>query len=75
MGYLVAAGFPEDDATEFATIVEQETPTSKEEPFGQNAKNWIALNLKKAAIGTWKMGISVATSVLTEAALKYYGIK
>ena len=75
IAHLVAAGFPEGDASELASIVESEEPTSKEEPFGQNAKNWIASNLKKAAVGTWKMGISVATSLLTEAALKYYGFK
>ena len=28
-----------------------------------------------AADGTWQIGVSVATKVLTEAALKYYGFK
>ncbi|NMP29011.1 hypothetical protein GW590_19320 [Rahnella sp. SAP-1] len=71
--YLESLGIPKTDATEFAQIVEAEEPTSKEEPFGQGAKNWVASNLKKAAEGTWNVGISVATKVLTEAALKYYG--
>lgn len=73
--YLVASGLPKVDAAEFALIVESEEPSSKEEPFGQNAKNWITSNLKKAAEGTWNMGIAVATNVLTEAALKFYGFK
>lgn len=73
--YLEAAGIPEADATEFAQIVETEEPTSKDEPFGPGAKNWVASNLKKATQGTWKIGISVATKVLTEAALKFYGLK
>jgi len=73
--HLVQSGIPENDATEFAQIVESEQPSSIEDPFGQNAKNWIASNLKKAAEGTWNVGISVATTVLTEAALKFYGLK
>ena len=72
--HLVSIGLPRDDVAELAEIIESEEPTSSEEPFGQNAKNWIASNLKKAAEGTWNMGISVATKVLTEAALKYYGL-
>ncbi len=72
---LVATGIPEGDASELAEIMKTEEPTSSEEPFGDKAKNWIANNLKKAAEGTWNVGISVATKVLTEAALKYYGFK
>jgi hypothetical protein len=73
--HLVKSGIPREDATELADIVQSEEPTSAEEPFGQNAKNWLVSNLKKAVEGTWNIGISVATKVLTEAALKYYGLK
>ncbi len=73
--YLKSSGIPEVDAVEFTKIVESEEPTSVEEPFGREARNWVASNLKKAAEGTWKIGVSVATKVLTEAVLKYYGLK
>lgn len=73
--YLEKSGMPNADATEIAEIMEKEKPTSNEEPFGEKAKNWIASNLKKAAQGTWKMGVTVATKVLSEAALKFYGLK
>jgi len=73
--YLVKAGIPESDASELAEIVASEEPSSKEEPLGAKAKAWLLNNLKKAADGTWKVGVSVATKVLTEAALKYYGLK
>lgn len=72
--HLVATGLPREDITELAEIIETEEPASTEEPFGQKANNWIASNLKKAAEGTWNMGVSVATKVLTEAAFKYYGL-
>jgi len=73
--YLTEAGIANEDAKELAEIVQSEVPSSPEEPFGENAKKWISSNLKKAAEGTWNVGISVATKVLTEAALKYYGLK
>jgi len=72
---LVEAGITKDDADELAKIVASEKPESKEEPFGAKAKAWLGKNLKKAADGTWKVGIAVATSVLTEAAMRYYGFK
>lgn len=72
---LVHEGIPKADASELAQIMEAEQPLSPEEPFGSKAKSWIANNLSKAAEGTWGVGISVATKVLTEAAMKYYGLK
>lgn len=75
INYLKESGIPEVDATEFAQIIASEEPSSNEEPFGSSAKNWIASNIRKAADGTWKVGMAVATKVLTEAALKYYGMK
>ncbi|MBO1501455.1 hypothetical protein JKX24_05435 [Serratia proteamaculans] len=75
INYLKESGIPEQDASEFARIVASEAPSSSEEPFGKGAKNWIASNIRKAADGTWKVGMAVATKVLTEAALKYYGLE
>ncbi|WP_372876729.1 AbiTii domain-containing protein [Spongiibacter marinus] len=72
--HLVESGMLEDDAKEIAGIIASEEPESAEEPFGDKAKAWVAENLTKAAKGTWKMGVSAATSVLTKAALKYYGL-
>jgi 3-methyladenine DNA glycosylase AlkD len=71
----VDAGIPKFDASELADILASESPESKEEPFGKKAKAWIVKNIGKAANGTWKAGMAVATNVLTEAALRYYGFK
>ena len=73
--YLVKAGIPEDDASELSDIVAAEEPSNTEEPLGVKAKEWLLKNIRKAADGTWKIGVSVATKVLTEAALNYYGLK
>jgi hypothetical protein len=72
---LVKAGIAKPDAQEFAKIVASEKGGSKTEPFGASAKAWIVANINKAANGTWKAGMAVATKVLTEAALRYYGFK
>jgi len=73
--YLISSGIPEADAKEIAEIFATEEPSGSDEPFGSKAKAWLLDNLKKAVNGTWKIGISVATKVLTEAASKYYGFK
>lgn len=73
--YLVKAGIPKDDASELADIVAVEQPSSTEELLGAKAKTWLVKNIRKAADGTWKIGVSAATKILTEAALKYYGLK
>lgn len=73
--HLKKAGIAEPDAKQLAEIVASETPDSKQEPLGFKAKEWLIKNLKKAADGTWKVGVSVATDVIKEAILKYYGLK
>jgi hypothetical protein len=72
---LVGAGVSEADAEELAKIVASEEPESKEEPFGTKAKAWFKDNIGKAVDGTWNVGVAVATKVLTEAVMKYYGLK
>lgn len=73
---LIAQGISAEDAASFSEIVSQEDHSGDmEDPFGEKAKDWLLDNLKKAADGTWKVGISAATTVLTEAALRYYGLK
>ena len=72
--YLENAGILREDASELAQIVASEPPDSPESPFGEIAKKWLGKNLKKALDGTWKIGISSASSVLTEAVKNYYGL-
>ncbi len=73
--FLVSKGLPQADMEEFADILSTEESGSAEEPFGAKAKEWFAENIKKAANGTWKVGVSVATRLLTESALKFYDLK
>jgi len=73
---LVAGGISENDAEELSSIVRSEESSGNQgEPFGPRAQEWIANNIHKAASGIWKVGISVATQLLTEAGMRYYGFK
>lgn len=72
---LAKAGLPNDAAKEITEIVSAEKPQSADKPLGPKALAWIKKNAPKAAAGAWKIGSSVATDVLKEAALRYYGFK
>jgi hypothetical protein len=54
-------------------IVALEKPQSADKPLGPKALAWIKKNAPKAASGAWKIGSAIATDLLKEAALKYYG--
>lgn len=73
--FLASAGMAQEDAQELARLAELETPESNAEPMGPRVRGWFVENLKKAAAGTWKMGVAVASDVVKEALLKYYGLK
>jgi hypothetical protein len=72
---LAKAGLPDDAAKEITDIVALEKPQSADKPLGPKALAWIKKNAPKAAAGAWKIGSAVATDLLKEAALKYYGLK
>lgn len=71
---LEDSGISKDSAKELSEIVKSESPSSKDEPLGARAKQWLLSNLKKAEDGTWKVGISVATDVIKSAVKRYYGL-
>jgi hypothetical protein len=74
VAYLAQSGIAREDAEQFAEILASEHPQGANEPFGQKAKEWVVKNIKKAIDGTWKVGIEVATDVLSKGALSYYGL-
>ena len=69
---LIEGGITKTDASELAKIVSKEEPQSQEEPFGERAKAWIAMNIDKVAKGSWQVGKEVVMKLLTEAATQYY---
>jgi hypothetical protein len=73
--FLTQAGIAPEDAKELAHLASTEAPESAEEPMGPKVKEWLLGNLKKAGSGVWKVGLAVATDVIKEALLKFYGLK
>lgn len=73
--YLIEFGIPEDDASELVGIMSSEEPLGKEEALGVKAKHWLSNRVAQAAGGAWDVGVTVATKVITEGALRYYGLK
>jgi hypothetical protein len=73
--FLEGSGMASEDARELAHLAASEKPASSAEPMGPQVRGWFVENIKKAASGTWKMGVAVATDVVKEALLKYYGLK
>lgn len=73
--FLTDSGMVEEDAQELARLAASEKPQSNEEPMGPQVRDWLVQNLKKAASGTWKMGVAVASDMVKEALLHYYGLK
>ncbi len=72
---LADGGISPSDAADIAKIVAEEKPDIDGQPFGKKAREWLSGNVGKALNGTWKVGMDVATQVLTNAAKKYYGLE
>ncbi len=72
--FLADAGLGDDDAKELADLAATEEPESKAEPMGPKLRGWFVQNISKAASGTWKMGMNVATDVIKKALLEFYGL-
>lgn len=68
----IQAAILSDDAQMSTILLKPENP---EKPLGKKALKWISNNAPKAASGVWKIGSSVLTDILAEAAMQYYGLK
>ncbi len=71
--FLESSGIERTDIGELQEAVEKETKIEPSKGFGKKASAWIGKMISKAASGTWKIGVSVASKLLTDALMKYYG--
>lgn len=71
---LTDSGVTYDDALEFSAVVQEEGPAEDKKSLGPRAKEWAANNIGKAISGGWKIGVGAAEKLLTQAALKYWGL-
>jgi hypothetical protein len=73
--FLSAAGIPEKEASELSQLAASESAESSSEPAGPRVRAWLAEYSKKAAAGVWGVGKEVATDLIKEALLRFYGLK
>ncbi|WP_157971142.1 AbiTii domain-containing protein [Pseudogemmobacter bohemicus] len=72
--FLRNSGVPDAAAAEFSEILAAEQPDADSRPFGKRATEWIGDKMGLILKGGWKISAPAATTVLTEAAKKYYGL-
>jgi len=68
------AGVSERDLEELRSALAADSPPERGAGFGSRVSDWIAGMMRKAAQGSWKVGLSVAGNLLAKAISRYYGL-
>lgn len=74
---LIKHGVEKSDINELKIALDSDDKISRDtidNDYGPSVKNWFADMLKKAAIGTWDIGINTATALLTNCLNGYLGL-
>lgn len=71
---LKKQGVSDDDILDLHSAVTEESKAPAKDRFGPKVASWIGKMVKKAAEGTWSVGITVAGKIATDALSKYYGL-
>jgi hypothetical protein len=71
---LKEKGVTTEDIAELQTAVDSDAKPESKNKFGPKVSEWIAKMVRKAADGSWKIGIGAAGSFLAQAIAKYYGL-
>jgi len=71
--YMKSLGLTEEDAIELKDAIDEDCQRDEPKKFGPKVIDWIGKMTKNALRGTWNIGVSVATALLTKAISKYYG--
>jgi len=68
-------GVKQEDIQQLREAVQMEgTPPHSGGGFGPRVSSWVAKMIKKAAQGTWQVGISAAGKLLADGISRYYGM-
>lgn len=65
----------EQEVAELQTVIDNDMPDKINKTFGSKVNGWIKNMLGKSVDATWKVGISVAGKLLSDAIQEYYGMK
>lgn len=67
-------GVDDDDLKELKAALESEEQPIPTKRFGPKVSSWIAKMVKKAAEGSWGVGVGAAGTLLAQVISKYYGL-
>ena len=71
---MLDIGVDDADIDLLQDAVREDPPVTKADKFGPRVGRWLGSMVQKAAEGVSKIGVNVASAVLTEALKKYYGV-
>ncbi len=71
--FLQNKGISEDDINDLQKCIKAEPVLTKKNTFGEKVGSWIGEMVSKAASGSWKIGLSVASGLLANAINSFYG--
>ncbi|HHT9843844.1 TPA: hypothetical protein ACT9I4_001960 [Legionella pneumophila] len=70
---LSSYGIEKDDIEDLKNCLQSDPVPDKPNRYGEKVSGWVGDMIKKAAMGTWKVSIDIATNILSAAINKYYG--
>ena len=71
----VALWTANEDISDLQQAVENDGQPTNEGKLGPRVSSWIGGMVKKAADGSWGVGVSAAGNLLARAIAKYYGLQ
>lgn len=72
---LAAKGVPKEDLEELVAAVKEDPKPSHTDKYGPQVTGWVGKMMKKAAQGTWDIGVAAAGGLLSEVLMRFYGLK
>jgi hypothetical protein len=71
---LRSNGIRDEDVEELRAAIQSDAKPHKGQEYGPRVSSWFGNMIKKAAQGSWKVGVQIGASLLTQAISKYYGL-
>lgn len=72
--HLSSKGIKHSDILALEKALKTDDPPTSQDNFGAEVASWVGKMVSKAATGAWRIGVNVASSVLTKAISAYYGL-
>jgi hypothetical protein len=67
-------GVQNEDVEELRAAVRSDPKPHRGQGYGPRVSSWFGKMMKEAAQGTWKVGVQIGATLLTQAISKYYGL-